>query len=97
MILINILKSFPSDAHMRMHACPVSQSCWTLCNPQTVARQSMGFSGQEYWSGLPRPPPGDLPDPGIKPMSLVSPALACGLYHFATWEAPEEHCSALNK
>ena len=37
----------------------------------------MEFSGQEYWSELPCPPPGDLPDPGIKPMSLESPALAC--------------------
>ena len=37
---------------------------------------SMGFSRQEYWSELPRPPPGDLPDPGIEPASLVSPALA---------------------
>ena len=40
----------------------------------TVARQaplSMGFSRQEYWSGLPCPPPGDLPDPGIKPRSLT--------------------------
>ena len=36
---------------------------------------SMGFSRQEYWSGLPYPPPGDLPDPGIKPASPVSPAL----------------------
>ena len=36
---------------------------------------SMGFSRQEYWSGLPFPTPGDLPDPGIKPASLVSPAL----------------------
>ena len=38
--------------------------------PWAVARQaplSMGFSRQEYWSGLPFPPPGDLPDPGIKP------------------------------
>ena len=45
----------------------------------TVACQaplSMGFPRQEYWSGLPCPPLGDLPDPGIKPMSLVSPALA---------------------
>jgi len=32
----------------------------------------MGFSRQEYWSGLPYPPPGDLPDPGIKPVSLMS-------------------------
>ena len=37
---------------------------------------SMGFSRQEYWSGWPYPPPGDLPDPGIKPMFLSSPALA---------------------
>ena len=45
----------------------------------TVARQaplSMGFSMQEYWSGLPCPPPEDLPDPGIKPASLMSPASA---------------------
>ena len=37
---------------------------------------SMGFSRQEYWSGLPCPPPRDLPDPGIEPVSLPSPALA---------------------
>ena len=36
----------------------------------------MGFSRQEYWCGLPFPPPRDLPNPGIKPMSLVSLALA---------------------
>ena len=35
----------------------------------------MGFSRQEYWSGLPFPPPGDLPNPGIKPASPVSPSL----------------------
>ena len=37
----------------------------------------MGFSRQEYWSGLPFPPPGDLPDPGIEP---ASPALAGGVF-----------------
>jgi len=36
----------------------------------------MGFSRKEYWSGLPCPPPGDLPDPGIEPTSHMSPALA---------------------
>ena len=49
----------------------------------TVAHQaplSMGFSRQEYWSGLPCPPPGDHPDPGIKPVSLISPALASGFF-----------------
>ena len=47
--------------------------------PWTVAHQaslSMGFSRQEYWSGLPCPPPGSLPDPGNKLASLDSPALA---------------------
>ena len=47
----------------------------------TVARQaplSMEFSGEEYGDGLPCPPPGDLPDPGIEPVSLMSPALAGG-------------------
>ena len=46
--------------------------------PLTVARQaplSMGLSRQEYWSGLPFPSPGDLPDPGIEPTSLKSPAM----------------------
>ena len=49
--------------------------------PWTVAHQAplfMGFSRQEYWSGLPCPPPGDLSDPGIEPMSLTTPALADG-------------------
>ena len=55
------------------------QSCLTLYDPMTVACQvplSMGFSRQEYWSGLTLPLPGDLPDPGIEPMSPESSALA---------------------
>ena len=56
----------------------------------TVARQAplpTGFSGQEYWSGLPCPSSGDLPHPGIEPMSLMSPALAGGLFTTSsTWE-----------
>ena len=58
--------------------CACMQSCFSLVqhfeNPWTVAFQtplSMGFSRQEYWSGLPCPPLGDLPNPGIK---IVSPA-----------------------
>ena len=50
----------------------VAQSCLTLVTPWTIARQaplSMGFSRQEYWSGLPFPSPKDLPDPGIEPRS----------------------------
>ena len=66
--------------------------------PWTVAHQaplSMGFSRQEYWSGLPCPPPGDLPDPGIKPESFTSPALAGGFFTIsATREAkhPPSQC-----
>ena len=54
------------------------QSCLTLCDPRTIAHQAslfMGFSRQEYCSELPRPPQGDLPDPGTEPVSVVSPAL----------------------
>ena len=67
-------------------------SCVQLfATPWTVAHQaplSMGFSGQAYWNGLPCPPPGDLPNPGIKPISLMSPALAGRFFTTgATWEA----------
>ena len=73
------------------HACvPLSHfSCVRLCvTLWTVAIQSspsIGFSRKEHWSGLPRPPPGDLPDPGIKPGSLPFPALAA---RFFTTSAP---------
>ena len=46
---------------------------WTLAHQAPL---SMGFSRQEYWSELPFPPPGDLPDPGIEATSPVSPSLA---------------------
>ena len=63
-----------------------------LCvTPWTIACQapmSTGFSRQEYWSGLLFPSPGDLPDPGIKPVSLTSPAVAGGFFTTSTtWEA----------
>ena len=64
------------------------QPCLTLCNPMVTCQSplSMGFSRQECWSGLPFPPPGDLP-PGIKSESLMSPALAGGFFTTsATWE-----------
>ena len=52
----------------------LAQSCQTLCDPMDCSRQSplfIGFSRQEYWSRLPCPPPGDIPDPGIEPRSLT--------------------------
>ena len=68
--------------------CPCSLSHVQLfAIPWTVAHQaplSMGFSRQEYCSGLPCPSPGDLPDPGMEPVSFASPALQADsllLYH----------------
>ena len=66
-------------------------SCvWLFGTIWTIAHQaplSMGFSRQEYWSWLPCPSPGDLPDPGIEPTSLASPALAGGFFTTSvTWE-----------
>ena len=64
-----------------MHA--VSSVVSDSATPQTVAHQaplSIGFSRQEYRSGLSCPPPVDLPNPGIKPKSLMCPALAGRLF-----------------
>ena len=78
---------------------------WLFAAPWTVAHLaslSMGFSRQEYWSGLPCPSPGDLPDPGIEPRSPESPALAdslslchLGNKHLSVFlsEATQVHCT----
>ena len=64
------------------------QLCATLWTVTRQAPPSMGFSRQEYWSGLPCPPLGDLPNPGIKPASLTSPVLAGRFFTTSTiWEA----------
>ena len=68
------------------------QSCSILAAPWTVAHQaplSRGFSTQEYWSGLPCPSSGNLPDPGTEATSLMPPALAGRFFTAsATWESP---------
>ena len=69
--------------------CLVAKSCLTLLGPHVPYHQaplSMGFHRQQYWSGLPFLPPGDLPNPGIEPRS---PALVGRWipYHWAAWEA----------
>ena len=57
----------------------VIATLWTLAHQAPL---SIGFSGQEYWSGLVCPPPGDLPNTGIEPMSLMSTCLSRWvLYH----------------
>ena len=82
---------FPHHVAECMHACchvspvPLFMTLWTVT---CQALLSTGLSRQEHWSGLPRPPPGDLPDPGIQYMSLRSPTLAGGLLTTsAAWEA----------
>ena len=82
------------------HACAmdmpdISHECMLSCfscirffeTLRTVVCQaplSMGFSRQEYWNRFPFPTPGDLPNPGIKPSSLASPALASGFFTTST-------------
>ena len=63
----HVLNSF---SHIRLFV-----TLWVVA---CQAPLSMGFSRQDYWSGLPCPPPGDLPDSGIKPVSPASPALQTG-------------------
>ena len=74
----------------------VAQSCLTLCDPMDCRPPGSSVHGicrQEYWSGLQCPPPGDLPHPGIKHTSLMSPALAGRLFTTsATWEALLPSC-----
>ena len=74
--ILYILKESISDTFVAL---------WTVVHQAPL---SMRFSRQEYWSQLPRPPPGDLPDPGIKSTSLMSPALAGRFFTTSTtWEA----------
>ena len=69
----------------RFSRVPLFVTLWTVA---LQAPLSMGFSRQEYWSGLPFPPPGELPDPGIELSSLMSPALTAGFFTSSTtWEA----------
>ena len=78
--------------------CEVTSVMSDSATPWTVTHKAplfMGFSRQEYWSRLPFPSLWDLPDSGIKPMSLISPALARGFFTpSATWEAPQLHTSS---
>ena len=85
----NLVKTEKSQEFIKIYnaqyfvlSCSVVSDSWTLDH---LAPQSMGFPRQEYWSGLPFTSLRDLPDPGIKPMSLASLALAGG---FFTTEPP---------
>jgi len=80
-------QTWPHRINIQVNVCVRAkslQSCPTLCNPVNHSWSGSFvhgiFSRQEYWSGLPCLPPGDLPPPGIKPSFLVSPALARGFF-----------------
>ena len=72
----------------KVYSSLVAKSCSTLTTPRTIACQaplSMGFPRREYWSGLPFPSPGELPDPGIKP---GSPELQADSLPIEQWGKP---------
>ena len=73
---------------MRLVASVMSDSFVTLWTVALQAPPSMGFSRQEYWSGLPCPPAWDLPDPGTESTSLMCRVLAGAFFTITvTWEA----------
>ena len=77
----------PAATAGSLPSCPTRPLCSPMdCSPPGSAVR--GTLQQEYWSVWPFPSPGDLPDPGIKPVSLMSPALAAGSFTTSTtWEA----------
>ena len=80
-----------------VHACCGFSRVWLFVTPWTVAHQaplSMGFSRQEYWSGLPCPPPGDLSDPAMEPESPIFPALQTDSLPVSPWASPMYYSTA---
>ena len=82
-----------SDTHARMCAKSLqfmsdSATLWTVASQAPLP---MGFFRQEYWGGLPCPPPGDLPDAGIEPTSLTSPALAGRIFPLPPGKPTDTH------
>ena len=80
------LYSMPTSVHAHAQLLSHIQLFETLGTAAYQTPLSMGFPRQGFWSGLPFPPPGDLPNPGIEPKSPATPALAGG---FLTTEPPE--------
>ena len=69
------------------------ETLWTLAHQAPL---SMGFSRQEYWNGFPHPPPGDLPDPGVEPVSLTLRQTVYQLSYQESYLRRENFCKALN-
>ena len=77
----------------------IAQLCLTLCDPMSCNLPDCPWNspGKEYWSGLPCPFPGDLPDPGIEPGSLMSPTLEGRFFTtIATWVAAKQNYCLLS-
>ena len=95
-ISVYLVSNLPIQAHCLFQKVSfiqfssVARSCPTLCDLVRQALLSKGFPRQEYWSGLPFPPPGDLPKPGIKP---ASPALAGRFYTTVSPGKPPALCN----
>ena len=69
----------------RFSCVPLLETLWTVAHQAPLSMRIL--QARIQWSGLPCPPPGDLPDPGIKPVSLMSPALAGRFFTTSTtWE-----------
>ena len=79
---VNFCAKVLACVHSYFSCAQLSVTLWTVAHQVPL---SMGLSRHEYWNGLPCPPPGDIPNPEIKPMSLTSPALTDG---FLTTNAP---------
>ena len=85
LVPVSVLSPF---SHVQLFA-----TLWTVAHQAPL---STGFSRQEYWSGLPFPSPGDLPDPGIEPTSFMPLTLAGGFFTTnTTWEARPSRSSPL--
>ena len=81
---------YPSPSPMCVHA-KLLQSHPTCCDPRDCSPPGFSVHGilrQEYWSELPRPPPGDLPNPGMEPASLMSPTIVGWFFTTSACEAP---------
>ena len=91
---VDMIVGIKAYSPLCMGSCSVAQSCQTLCDP--MAPLPMAFSRQGYWSRLPFPPPGDLPNPGIKLTSLVPPALAGGFLTTEPSRKPIFSCVVLS-
>ena len=82
-VCVSVCECVPVCVSVSLCVCQCVHVCLTFCAPWTVAVQaplSMRFPRQEHWSGFPFPSPGDLPDSGIEPTSLDSPALSGRLF-----------------